>query len=461
MSTTPPPIPIRGNPLTVTEKMLRSCLFQGGITGSISSDLTAVCNALKALEGQTPQMRAQAMALAAAFNTWLRGNHPGELSVLQTTPEFTAIQNFVAGYRVPDAQPPIPPKPASPSRLKSIGVCLFSVTNANHNFMLSLFERQQRLWTALKTFNDWLGKVNQAELQLDNPFMGIFIAPEYYFTKPSQLGVREFLDLTSKLTLDANLKGLSREFPKILLVPGTIHYEVEMTANDKVQTGYQLLQAAKNRILRENKLANPKEVLDVGMDHYDHDPANYPLTWRDVPSMNRLADNLLAKNTKPRKIHNTTCLLLNGTVWGTYDKHTDFYEAQSISPDQSMFVPGTQDECPVIGDGVRKFRFGVEICFDHGNGVLKRRAPANLQFHIVVSDSVQNSEANMAMKSGGYFLHASTDHGKTVIRRRGEGGQLEAPMAATLPMTWGPDFLDLFLIKLPLSLSPQLPPRRV
>ena len=89
------------------------------------------------------------------------------------------------------------------------------------------------------------------------------------------------------------------------------------------------------------------------------------------------------------------------------------------------------------------------------------RKPANLHFHIVVSDSVPNQTGHMAMKSGGYFLHASTDHGETVVRRRGEGGQLEAPMAATQPMTWGPDFLDLFLIKLPLSQSPPLPPRRV
>jgi hypothetical protein len=440
--------------------MLRSRLFQGGLTGSISSDLTAVCNALKALE-VPHQARAQAEALAAAFSKWLRGNHPGELSVLQNSPEFKAIQDFVARYQVQGAPPPLQPGPAPQSLLKSIGVALFSVKNSNHNFTLSLFERQQRLWTALKTFNDWLGKVNQAELQLDNPFMGIFIAPEYYFTKPSPSGEREFLDLTSKRTLDLNLQGLSRQFPKILLVPGTTHYEVEMTGSDKVSTGYQLMQAAKNRILRENALANPKTVLDSSMDHYDHDPAHYPPTWRDVPSMNRLADNLLDPDTKPRKIHNVTCLLLNGTVWGTYDKHTDFYEAKSISPDQSMFVPGTQDECPAIGDGVRKFRFGVEICFDHGNGVLKRRKPANLHFHIVVSDSVSNQDAHMAMKNGGYFLHASTVHGRSIVRHLTENGQLENPMPATQAMTYGPDFLDFFLIKLPLSLSPPLPPRRV
>ena len=482
MSTTPPPIPIRGTPLTVTEKMVRSRLFQAGVTGSISADLTAVCNALKTLEAQKPQMRVQAIVLAEAFNKWLYGNHPGELSVLQKSLEFKAIQTFVDGYKVTTPTQPSP-GPSGHSALKSIGVGLFSVTNSNHNFKLPLFNRQKRLWTALKTFNDWLGTVNQAELQLDNPFKGIFIAPEYYFTKQSLSGDREFLDLTGKLTLEVNLKALSREFPKILLVPGTIHYEVEMTDEDKVTTGYQLLKAAKDRIQREqakakgdylqarmnhkplplnrNPLPQPSTILTYEMDHYDSDPVHYPATWRSVPSMNMLADNLLDKNTKPRKIHNVTFLLLDGKIWGTYDKHTDFYEAKSTSPDQSMFVPGTQDECPMIGDGVRKFRFGVEICFDHGNGVLKSRKPANLHFHIVVSDSVPNQDAHMAMKSGGYFLHASTAHDQTVVRHLTENGQLEAKLVPKQLMNYGPDFLDFFLIKLPQPAAPPIPPRTV
>jgi hypothetical protein len=432
--------------------MLRSRLIQGGITGPVSVDLTAVCNALKTLEAQKPQTRAQAIVLANAFNKWLKGNHPGELSILQASTEFKAIQSFLAGYSV-SVPPPLPPKPPGHASLGSIGVGLFSVTNSNHNFKLPLFDRQLRLRTALKTFDDWLGKVNQTELQLDNPFRGIFIAPEYYFTKPNPSGERQFLDLASKSTIEIYLKGLSKEFPRILLVPGTIHYETEMTDSDKVSTGYQLLQAAKDRILRENALAKPKTVLDGTMHHRSTGP------FSKVPSMNELADNLLDKSTKPRKIHNVTFLLLNGTVWGSYDKHTDFYEAKSISPDQSMFVPGTQDECPVIGDGVRKFRFGVEICFDHGNGVLKRRKPANLHFHIVVSDSVPNQDAHMAMKNGGYFLHASTDHGETVVRYLTENGQLEAKMPPAQAMTYGPDFLDFFLIKLPLPLAPPIPPR--
>jgi hypothetical protein len=252
-----------------------------------------------------------------------------------------------------------------------------------------------------------------------------------------------------------------------------------------VSTGYQLLRAAEDRVLREqaqgkdefmrelvkarmnrtplppnlDPLPRPSTILNYTMDHHHDDPANYGPAASCVPSMNVLADKLLDKNSKPRKIHNVTFLLLNGTVWGSYDKHTDFYEAKSVSPDQSMFVPGTQDECPVIGDGVRKFRFGVEICFDHGNGVLKARRPANLHFHIVVSDSVENQKAHIAMKNGGYFLHASTEHGQSVVWHLTEAGQLEDNMKPVQATTHGPDFLDFFLIKLPLPLAPPIPPR--
>jgi hypothetical protein len=122
-----------------------------------------------------------------------------------------------------------------------------------------------------------------------------------------------------------------------------------------------------------------------------------------------------------------------------------------------MFVPGTQDECPEIGEGTRKFRFGVEICFDHGNGVLKHRAPGNLQFHIVVSDSVPTRPGNMAMRNGGYFLHASTDYNESVVYRRDNGQPVN--LTSTLPWTHsadGPNYLDLALIKLP---SPAAPPQ--
>jgi predicted amidohydrolase len=433
MGTTPPPIPIRGNRLTVTEKMLRGDLMVGGITGGISQDLTAVCNALRALELAVSQTKIQAETLSRDWAKWLGGSHFGELSVLKPTADFKTISDFVARF-----QPP-------PAPLGAIAVGLFTVVNNGANFTLSLQHRFNRLETALANFSSWLASVNQARLQHDNAFLGIFIAPEYYWTLPDPLGKRHFLNIDSKNQIELALKQLSKSYPRILIVPGTVHYDVQLDAQGKIEAGYQLLKAAKDRILREQALANPKSVLDKSMKHQQTGPNS------KVASMNELADKLLDKTTAPKKVHNLTYLLLDGKIWSQYDKHTDFYETKSISPDRSMFIPGTQDECPEIGNATRKFRFGVEICFDHGNGVLKRRNPTNLHFHIVVSDCVGNQMGNVAVKNGGYFLHASTNYNNSVVWHKLANGQMvnETVDMNLMSIPLGSDHLDYYLLQLP------------
>jgi predicted amidohydrolase len=411
--------------------------------------------ALRTLQAQTPKQRAQAVAVSTAFQAWRYGNHPGELMVLEKTPEFLELDAFRGKY--PENRPvPAPPAPqvTAPSSLKSIGVGLYSLTNANANFARSLSARMADLRAKLLQFNNWLLGKDANLRQLDNPFQGIFLAPEYYFTKPNAAGQRQFLSATEKSQIEAGLKQLSASFPTILIVPGTIHYDVQLSGQAKVEAGYQLLQAAKQRIVRQNALATPKTVLDASMSRN----ATGPLS--KVASINEMADSLLKKDMTPYKVHNLTYLLLDGKVLAQYDKHADFYEAKSSSPDQSMFIPGTQDECPEVGNARRTFRFGVEICFDHANGVLKRRAPANLHFHIVVSDYVTTMTGNMAMRNGGYFLHASTNHAHTVVYRRGENGALEnlTTTAAKENLLTGQEILDVYLVKLPPPAPPPVPP---
>jgi hypothetical protein len=444
MGTNPPPIPIRGGRLAITEKMIRDRLFKGGITSKGSADLEAMCGAVRALELQTPQLPQQAVALTAAFNAWRNGNHPGEVTVLRGSPEILAIIAFTDRFPAPRT-PAVVPTATAQSTRNGIGVALRTVQNRLDNFTLTTEARLSNLRGNLAWFDNWVDSLNPGLLQTDNSFKGIYIEPEYYFTKPSPEGKREFLSLSEKQILEAQLKEISRAHPKILLVPGTIHYDVEMDSAQKVQAGYQLLQAAKNRLVRENALVEPGKILNRVMKHDETGPRS------KVPSMNQLADTLLDKNTKPRMVHNVTYLLLNGTAVGTYDKHTDFYESKSMSPDLSMFIPGTQDECPEIGVGPLKFRFGVEICFDHGNGVLKRRGLADLDFHIVVSDSVSTKPGNMAMRNTGYFLHASTKHSESVIYRRYSTGQLanvEDNMRVG-EFRLGAGFIQVFFIQLP------------
>jgi hypothetical protein len=471
MAAAPPPMR-----LVVTEKMLRNFLFGRGIT-HWSTDLTDVCNALHVLETQPALMSVKAQALSRAFNKWKNSNHLGELSVLENSAEYRGIEAFVARYPVALAPPAPLPADASDSGLKPVGVALYCVLNKHENFKLGLNERLHHMQNAVAYFNNMLKALPSGSLQEDNSFLGIFIAPEYYFTRPSKKGEREFLDLKSKDMLDVQLKKLSEAFPRILLIPGTIHYEARMTTADTFKAGEQLLLAASDKILREESqfrakapfsapvLANPKAVLDYTMDHYDANAAlpnhgGRTIEERDAPSLNRLADVLLDKRNKPRWVHNVTSLLLNGKMWGTYDKHTDFYESKSISPEKSLFVPGTREQSPVIGDAVRKFRFGVEICFDHANGVLKHLNPGNLAFHIVVSDSVGNEEGHMAMRNSGWFLHASTNITSNKIYRREYG----TPVPYTNVLNWqagkqGANQLGTALIPLPVPWTEAAPNR--
>ncbi|HEX9108715.1 MAG TPA: hypothetical protein VF832_15830, partial [Longimicrobiales bacterium] len=122
----------------------------------------------------------------------------------------------------------------------------------------------------------------------------------------------------------------------------------------------------------------------------------------------------------PRIARNATWALLGGRRFAKYDKHGDFFETEG-KPDEMVFVPGTKNQCPVIGG----YKFGFEICYDHANASLKHRGVLDIAFHLVVSDMVKTTPNNMAMMKGGYFLHASTCADQTCVYRRDDKGVLQ------------------------------------
>ncbi len=60
--------------------------------------------------------------------------------------------------------------------------------------------------------------------------------------------------------------------------------------------------------------------------------------------------------------------------------------------------------------GGTTFSCGIEICMDHNVGALRYSESAtDLQLHFIVSDHVTNKPEHVAVKEGGYVVHASTD----------------------------------------------------
>jgi hypothetical protein len=273
---------------------------------------------------------------------------------------------------------------------------------------------------------------NMGEISKTNPFQVIFAAPEYYFTEPGK--IRIAMDETTKTRLEHAILALSRKYPTTLIVPGTVYYWKPMLKPsgalklDRKNAQFVQTTATKDRrdkalsrlsdaMLRDvkdewHRLAISEEGLATSSYHGTRGPTGLPL-----PSMLKKMDSLMERTSFI--VRNATYLYLAGTRHGKYDKQSDYHESL-CAPDDMVFVPGTRDECPVIG----KYKFGVEICADHALGRLKKRSPTGLHFHIVASDSVVNNENHMAMDKEGFFLHASSDPNQNHVYYKGKLGAI-------------------------------------
>ena len=277
-----------------------------------------------------------------------------------------------------------------------------------------------------------------AEIDATNEFSTILAVPEYFFTGKSTL--RWPLNETDKATLEHKLCLLSGINDKILLVPGSVYYYKATNANRR--------QKAETR-LNDRGMADLKRFGKEAFDYNftDGRVGTNNATGLQVPS---LVEKMEKVKTGPLNIgllRNVAYLILGGQRVGKYDKQSDYHESL-LSPDDMVFVPGTDKECPAIG----QHRFGVEICFDHALGRLKKRG-VDIDFHIVVSDYANNKEPHMAMGRFGYFLHASTEASQTKVYQRASDLSLQdltnepSKRCGSVPLYGGR--LESFLLKLP------------
>lgn len=292
--------------------------------------------------------------------------------------------------------------------------------------------KERKLVEALDACN-WHVISQARSLSESNEFQAIFAAPEYFFTAAAKH--RLPMIEPSKVELESKLLGISKQYKKILIVPGSVYYckplikragalKLDRQAGKLVQTT-----APKNR--KEKMIANLTKagVRDLNqMGGNDIDLGRYvvfqegavgtgAISGRNVPSVMEKQDAISNRNALV--LRNSTYLFLDGKRYGKYDKQSDFHESL-MAPDQMVFVPGTKDECPEVG----RHKFGVEICMDHAVGRLKKRNPTGLDFHIVVSDHVKNDRTCMAMGEFGYFLHASSNASETSVTWRDDAGGL-------------------------------------
>lgn len=342
----------------------------------------------------------------------------------------------------------------------------------NGTWALPLGVRLAILEGTLTKSQSWMTQ-RVAELTTAMPFKGVYLVPEYYFTKPNQWNEREPLNEEDRVKLEPQLLAISAKFPEILIVPGTVFYAKPLVRTQN-SFQYKFDPATGTRTLLKTGNVDRRDRVRQRLGSYvasfhagqtDADPGFYR-TWgakgyqagaHAVPALSQVSASLRNRNKDPWILRNSAYVLLGGKRIAKYDKQTDWGEALGNSPDQLAFLPGVQKQCPEVGG----YRIGVEVCADHANGMLARRQVTPLHFHFVVSDWVFNSPGNMAMSAGGYFAHASTNHTYSSLWwRDGRGAPTDLSKSpAHLKHSQGcpGSMLDGYVISLPAPLVPPVP----
>jgi predicted amidohydrolase len=310
-----------------------------------------------------------------------------------------------------------------------LGICVLSVATGQGNTNREIDANIATIRSAMKDIDAWVTGQGDT-IEKGNAFHAIFVAPEYYFVAkhPSK---RLPLTKAQKDDIEARLLQISRDYPKVVMVPGSIFYEEALTEQKVVQAKSNALAAEFAARLRANPAARGSQVRPSAL-HPNRVPQSNDLNivdtmnlpgetareqemralelgdqtdgyWGRKKGLINVITGLKAGDTRAR---NRAYIMLNGERVGMYDKHSDFFETGK-APDNCVFIPGTNEQCPEIGG----FRFGVEICADHRLGVIRNRGVADLDFHVVLSDFIDPHAGNVCVRTGGCYIHASSNLG--------------------------------------------------
>ncbi len=247
-------------------------------------------------------------------------------------------------------------------------------------------------------------KTYQKELKNNGPLQAVIVAPEYFFSGFNPKGEREGISMSERDQLHVDLIQISRQNQGLMIIPGSIFYRDSISDMNR------------KRDIFEKTVVSEISTKIHGSDPrlFDYDPSK---PHREI--IGELGG--LDKDAVIDPCFNECLLLLNGKH-KLYGKKTGYNETRGKDVSQTFFVPH-------VGKSTYTFEgytFGMEICFDHNNGTLKRLLGpgGDVDFHVVVSDWVNTNNANMRIVKGGYFLHASTNKKMTKVYTKEDSGSI-------------------------------------
>lgn len=261
----------------------------------------------------------------------------------------------------------------------------------------------------------------------------VFVAPEYMFTaknfqlcKISDLTSNRFLQKDERDDIVSSLQKTSARYGRqLVFAPGSIAYRQELSAVPKDRMETVSVAMTHIKTAAEN-LQKKKYPLLGGDSHLDKVLASNlagrkPLTPRD--KLKQLQKAIKSPTDTYYLADNAMYMLNNGRIVASYTKRADFHERLPGAPANTIFVPGIKPGRATIG----AINFGLEICFDHANGVLKSSPSVTgslPRVHLLCSACVGNDVTSVLVRDGGYLVHASSNEKATCIWRK-RGGNWE------------------------------------
>jgi predicted amidohydrolase len=200
----------------------------------------------------------------------------------------------------------------------------------------------------------------------NSPNSCLFAAPEFLLRDPTNF----FQTVQGKNAILDELKKLSAQFPKILIMPGTIPW-LEAVQSDVCKEMYRAYLSSKFPVKTKSAKAF-------------HDELNVHI---------RAELERLARTNQVYLARNTLYCLKNGRVVYTYHKRfealgQEIPEDHAVKFDRSIFFP-PQSNSPYFVDEDDALLYGVEICADHEYNSLGQALEfGNVDVHVLLSDEV-------------------------------------------------------------------------
>ena len=239
----------------------------------------------------------------------------------------------------------------------------------------------------------------------------IFVAPEFYFSNQRA----HFFDEETKERIRGSLIALSRKYPEILIIPGTVAW---------YKTWERSASRAWRKVEEHGAPAAPRKFSkyhalykkELDLDEAPSAAAKYMYEQQAEYRARQVCDfgaRMTGNDPTLKVAHNTVFVLYHGKIWHKYNKRFEAIGKEDLSlevPEDSDYrnivFPPTETLSTI--PSIKGVRIGVEVCVDHEHGALLS-AGRNHDIHIVCSATVSVFREHAAVVDRGYVVQADAE----------------------------------------------------